>query len=258
MAIPDFQSAMLPILRLFGDGEEHASADYLSAVADACSLTAEERRQLIPSGRQPLYVNRVAWAVTHLVKAGLVERTGRAKVRITDRGREALAANLARVDMTYLMRYPEYVEFRRGSFPVPALGEQATTEPTKTPDELLDASHQLLRQALAQHLLERIKRAPPAFFERVVIDLLVAMGYGGSQQDAAKAVGGSGDDGVDGIIKEDKLGLDFVYVQAKRWSGPVSRPTVQAFAGSLEGQRARKGVLRVPIKTEARVLRGRG
>jgi restriction system protein len=234
---------MLPTLRLLADGEEHASADYLRAVADAFGLTAEERRVLIPSGRQPLYINRIAWAVTHLAKAGLVERTGRARVRITERGREALAANLLRLDMTYLRRYPEYAEFRRRSFPAATVDDHASPEPTATPDELLAASYQVLRQALAQDLLDRVKRAPPAFFERVVVDLLVAMGYGGSQQDAAQAVGGSGDDGIDGIIKEDKLGLDFVYVQAKRWTGPVSRPIVQAFAGSLEGRRARKGVL---------------
>ncbi len=243
MGIPDFQSAMLPILRLLADGEEHRSAAYLSSIADACGVTVEERRILIPSGRQPLYINRIAWAVTHLGKAGLVERTGRGRILITDRGREALAANPSRIDAAYLKRYPEYVEFRRGSLPAVTVDGHDAPEPAQTPDELLDASYQTIRQSLALDLLERIKRAPPVFFERVVVDLLVAMGYGGSQQDAAQAVGGTGDDGIDGIIKEDKLGLDFVYVQAKRWNGPVGRPTVQAFAGSLEGQRARKGVL---------------
>jgi restriction system protein len=242
MAIPDFQSTMVPILRLLADGNEHASAAYTSSLADTFDLTPAERRELLPSGRQPLYLNRIAWGITHLAKAGLIERTGRGRVRITDRGYEVLAKNLPRIDMAYLNQYPEYVEFRRRSAPNKETEGHVIEELPQTPDDLLAASYQELRQALAQELLERIKRAPSEFFERVVIDLLVAMGYGGSQQDAAQAVGGSGDDGIDGIIKEDKLGLDFVYVQAKRWEGSVSRPAIQAFAGSLEGRRARKGV----------------
>ena len=188
-----------------------------------------------------MFANRVAWAATHLAKAGLLERPGRGSVRITDRGREALRTNPARIDLAYLARYPEYEEFRRRapstgagapSSPIAADGQASVPnrrvpdaigalpdQPAiaeQTPVELLETSYQRLRQTLADDLLDRIRSASPRFFEQLVIDLLVAMGYGGSRADAGQAVGGSGDDGVDGIIKEDRLGLDFVYVQAKR------------------------------------------
>ena len=268
MTIPDFQSVMRPLLVVVGDGREHRAPDYVEALAQQFVLTPEERRQRIASGRQELFVNRVAWAATHLFKAGLLERPGRGIVRITDRGCEALRVNPSRVDMAYLSRFPEYEAFRRrpsangATEPDPPIPVDRTrsvsTEPVlvatgappiepavaeMTPAELLETSYQRLRQTLADDLLDRIRAASPRFFELLVVDLLVAMGYGGSLADAGQAVGGSGDGGVDGRIKEDRLGLDFVYVQAKRWDQPIGRPTVQAFAGSLEGQRARKGVL---------------
>ncbi len=249
MAIPDYESAMVPLLRLLADGEEHVSDEYVEALAGHFQVTPDERRELLPSGRQPIFVNRVGWAATYLSKAGLLERTGRKRVRITERGRRALAQQRERIDNDYLAQFPEFIEFRRRN--LRANGQTAEADETGgltadvplSPDEMLEASYQRLRQTLAQDLLERVKHASPAFFEQLVVDLLVRMGYGGSRKDAGQAVGGSGDGGIDGIIKEDRLGLDFVYIQAKRWDGAVSRPTVQAFAGSLEGQRARKGVL---------------
>ena len=267
MSIPDFQSIMQPLLRLVGDGNEHRGREYGEALAREFGLSSAERQQLLPSGRQSVFDNRVGWAATYLVKAGLLERSGRGAIRITDRGRKVLQTNVTRIDIAFLSQYPEFEEFRRRSTPdepaasprSPRNGSRGTggvdPRPTwdreppnrslvaeQTPAELLETSYQRLRQALADELLDRIRTAPPRFFEQLVIDLLVTMGYGGSRADAGQAVGGSGDDGVDGIIKEDRLGLDFVYVQAKRWDQPVGRPLVQAFAGSLEGQRARKGV----------------
>jgi restriction system protein len=250
MVIPDYQTVMLPLLRHLEDGQEHLLDECFPSLAGHFGLSEEEQRELLPSGRQPVFLNRVGWATTYLSKAGLIERTARKRVRITARGYEALRSNLERIDNDYLLQFAEFAEFSRRAPKVS--GElvlakvnvtETSAEPSLSPDEMLEASYQRLRQSLAQNLLERVKHASPSFFEQLVVDLLVSMGYRGSRRDAGQAVGGSGDGGIDGIIKEDRLGLDFVYIQAKRWDGPVSRPTVQAFAGSLEGQRARKGVL---------------
>jgi len=249
MVIPDFQSIMLPMLISMGDGKEHITDDYVDSLSQHFDLDREELRALLPSGRQSVFRNRVGWAATHMYKAGLLERTGRGRIRITDRGQSVLAQRPERINLQYLNQFPEFQEFRATKSKNDVTHSDnkeaiITTQATDSlsPDELLEASYQQLRKSLAQDLLERVKGAPPAFFEQLVIDFLVAMGYGGSRSDAGQAVGGSGDDGIDGIIKEDRLGLDFVYLQAKRWEGTVSRPTIQGFAGSLEGQRARKGV----------------
>ncbi|MCH7577001.1 MAG: restriction endonuclease [Chloroflexi bacterium] len=247
MAVPTFQSVLLPLLRLSADRQERTGADAIGALAEEFKLTQEERKQLLPSGRQRRFDNRVTWGVTYLAKAKLVARTGRGRFQITERGREVLQDDPSRIDIGYLMRFPEFAEFKGAS----AEGDTAQAEPTGqravaeegTPEELLESSYQSLRTSLAKELLDRVKACSPDFFEELVVDLLVAMGYGGSRRDAGQAVGQSGDGGIDGIIKEDKLGLDIVYIQAKRWEAAVGRPTVQAFAGSLEGQRARKGVL---------------
>ena len=247
MPIPDFQSAMLPVLRLTADGSDHTLAEAVELVAAQFKVTDEERNELLPSGRQHRLHNRVGWAKTYLQKAGLVEPNGRGRFRITDRGRDLLRTTPTRIDLRVLQKYPEYVDFK-----VLARGNASNEAPTSssvavdadaTPEELLEQSYQELRRRLAEELLERIKGCSPQFFEKLVVDLLVAMGYGGSRNDAGQAIGQSGDEGIDGIIKEDRLGLDVVYVQAKRWNSTVGRPVVQTFAGSLEGQRARKGVL---------------
>ncbi len=242
MAIPDYQSFFLPVLRLASDGKEHSTAELRERIATELKLSPEEIAQKLPSGAQTVFANRIAWSVVYLAKAGALERIKRGVFRITDRGRELLGLNVPKLTIKHLAVYPEFVAFQKG----PQKGGQdeqgGDHEKPETPEEQLANAYKVLRDALAADLLEAVKKAPPSFFEEVVIDLLVAMGYGGSVEDAGKAVGNPGDGGIDGIIKEDKLGLDFVYVQAKRWSSSVGRPLVQAFAGSLEGFRARKGV----------------
>lgn len=244
MGVPDYQSIMLPLLRYVADGEVHTLREVTDHIAEHFELTPDERRELLPSGSQPTLNNRVSWARTYLAKAGLLEKTGRARFRITERGKAVLRENPPRVDCDLLMRFPEFVDFRTRSQPKPGRRptEGRTTE-EETPEAVLEASYMELRNALAEELLERVRNSDPSFFEQLVVDLLVAMGYGGSRADAGKAVGGSGDGGIDGIIKEDRLGLDTVYIQAKRWESNVGRPAVQTFAGSLEGHRARKGVM---------------
>lgn len=245
MPIPDFQSAMLPILRLAQDGKDHTLGEAVEAIAVEFKATEEERNELLPSGRQRRLHNRVGWAKTYLQKAGLVEANGRGRFRITLRGRQVLQGKPTRIDMKLLEQFPEYNAFAALKHVTPDAPPSVPELPVanETPEEVLEESYQELRRRLAEELLERIKACDPRFFEKLVVDLLVAMGYGGSRRDAGQAVGQSGDEGIDGIIKEDRLGLDVVYIQAKRWNNTVGRPTVQGFAGSLEGQRARKGVL---------------
>jgi restriction system protein len=255
MAIPDFQSLILPLLQLLSDGQEHTSAEVMDHLATSFRLSDAERRELLPSGTQARFTNRIAWAKAHLKKALLLESTGRGTVRITQRGQSVLKENPPVINRAYLRRFPEFMDFRRpvGSEATMASGSATKTsngtgvEPAaisnETPAEAMGNAYETLRHALALELQDRIRQCSPRFFEKLVVDLLVAMGYGGSHRDAGQAVGQSGDGGIDGFIKEDKLGLDVVYIQAKRWEANVGRPIVQAFAGSLDGQRARKGVL---------------
>ena len=241
MPIPSFQDLMLPLIRLMADGEERSSRTLREQLAESVGVTQEEQAVLIPSGRQPLFTNRVAWALAHLKAARMLENPSRGVYRITRRGEDVLAENPSRVDLKYLRRFPEFLEFRGGTQETKVSVLDDTEQ--QSPDELMEASYQALRKDLAARLLAEVKRCSPAFFERLVVDLLLAMGYGGSMADAGSAVGQSGDGGIDGIIKEDRLGLDAVYIQAKRWEGTVGRPLVQAFAGGLDGRRARKGVM---------------
>lgn len=245
MAVPDFQDLMLPILRLAADGSEHTSAEVAEMLSQQFQLNDHELNELLPSGRQSRFANRVGWATTYLRKTQLIEGTGRGRFRITERGKTVVRESPARVDLKYLERFPELASFRGdlSSESQPINGEVAAPIVTQTPRELLEASYQVLRKDVAQELLDRIKQKSPTFFERLVVELLVAMGYGGSLKDAGQAVGRSGDGGIDGVIKEDRLGLDYIYIQAKRWEGTVGRPVVQAFAGSLDEVKARKGVM---------------
>jgi restriction system protein len=239
MAIPDFQSYMLPLLKLTSDQKEHSRRDVAPALAMEFGLTAEEQAMLLPSKRQEVFINRFHWARFHLAKAGLLESPKRGAFRITDRGLHVLASPPPKITIAFLAQFPEFAEFRNTTHSpdVPDTTEEAT------PEETIEAAYQQRREALAAELLTLVKQATPAFFERLVVDLLVAMGYGGSRTDAGQALGKSGDEGVDGIIKEDKLGLDVIYLQAKRWKDKaVGRPDLQQFAGALHGQRARKGV----------------
>lgn len=241
MPIPDFQTLMLPLLRYCADGEEHSNRDAVPALAKEFGLSAEDLAELLPTGRQGRFDNRVGWAKSYLKQAGLLEFTGRGIFRITPRGHEVLKKKPARVDMKYLEQFPEYAAFREGSKRDGGIQELA--KPTEaTPEELLEAGYKQLRAALAADVLQQIKLASPAFFERVVVELLLKMGYGGTREDAGQVVGKSGDGGIDGIINEDRLGLDVIYIQAKRWEGDVGRPEIQKFVGALAGHKAKKGV----------------
>lgn len=242
MAIPDFQTIMLPLVQFASDGQEHSLREAIDYLADYFQLTKEERKELLPSGRQATFDNRVGWSRTHLAKAGLLNSTRRGYFQITNLGQEVLARKPGVINMAFLKRFPDYVEFIKPSNQDVKTAVLHETEASQTPEEAIESAYQRVRQELAKEILTTIKECSPAFFERLVIDLLVQMGYGGTRKDAGEAIGGSGDGGIDGIIKEDRLGLDIVYIQAKRWENTVSRPEIQKFAGALQGQRARKGI----------------
>lgn len=243
MSIPEYQRFFLPVLENAGDGKNHSYGDMYNTIAEEFKLTAEDRAELLPSGTARKFENRVAWAITYLSKAKLLDRMSRGIFRISDRGAEVLKKKPSDLDNRFLRQFPEFLEFSKGTKITAKKEEETEDDSLGTPYETLEEAYQSLRRTLAQELLDRVKACSPQFFERLVVDLLVAIGYGGSRKDAGQAVGRSGDGGIDGIIKEDKLGLDAVYIQAKRWEATVGRPTVQEFAGSLEGHRARKGVL---------------
>jgi len=234
---------MLPTLQFFSDGQEHFGHEIVEAMAAEFKITPEERERLLPSGRQRRFDNRVAWARFHLRKALLLEQTRRGYNQITARGRDVLKKKPDRIDMRFLMQFPEFKEFRSKRRDLENDEADAREEQQAlTLEETLETAHAQIRERLADELLDTLKTCTPAFFEKVVIEVLVAMGYGGSLQDAGRAVGRSGDGGIDGIIKEDRLGLDVIYLQAKRWENVVGRPEIQKFVGALTGQRARKGV----------------
>lgn len=242
MTIPDFQTLMLPLLKLTEDGDEHSLAEVRESLSEQFCVTPEERSELLPSGQQPVFDNRVAWSKSYLVNSGLLEATRRAHFRITGRGRETLASGIDKIDIRYLERFPEFVEFRT---PKKDNGGNGSLEPQPgeaTPQEMLESAHQRIRKEIGAELLAKVKQASPQFFENLVIELLLKMGYGGSRKEAGRAIGRSGDEGIDGIINEDRLGLDTIYIQAKKWDGTVGRPEIQKFVGALHGKRSRKGV----------------
>lgn len=247
MAVPDFQTLMLPVLRATAEGEI-SSAELRESVAQALKLTQDDLAELLPSGKLTKFANRIAWANIFLQRALLIEKARRGVYRITPEGTAALNSNPARIDMRSLERYPAYVEWRKS-------GGAVTSDPTAstaaagniadaTPEEQIERSHTALIAALRAELLEHVLDQSPAFFEKLIIELLIQMGYGGGREEMGKALGRSGDGGIDGVIKEDPLGLDVVYMQAKRYApgNSVGRQEVQAFAGSLEGHRATKGI----------------
>jgi restriction system protein len=244
MAIPDFQTIMLPLLKFCADSFEHTRKDTIDYLAREFTITDEERRQLLPSGSQNIFDNRVAWARSYLKMAGLIINTKRGVFKITDRGRQVLSQNPNRIDIKFLRQFPDFEEMRHGRQKSTANKEISINEdqPTATPQEQLEDAYEILRRSLSQDILTRLKTSSPRFFEKAVVEVLVKMGYGGSRKDAGQAIGCSGDEGIDGIIKEDRLGLDIIYIQAKRWENTVSRPEIQKFAGALQGKRARKGI----------------
>jgi len=240
MAIPDFQSIMLPLLRLLSDGNEHSSQECIRTLADNYNLTEEERKEPLPSGKGLRFNNRVAWGFAHMYKAGLLQRPKRAHYQITGRGHDVLASNPGKISLKYLNQFPEHIAFNKRSDSTES--ELTQSIPEDTPEEALESAHQELKETLASDIIQAIMQCSPEFFERLVVDVLVRMGYGGSRKEAGQAVGKSGDGGIDGIIKEDRLGLDIIYIQAKRWENVVGRPEIQKFAGALQGNRAKKGI----------------
>lgn len=247
MAIPDFQTLMLPLLRLVEDGQPHSMREATAAIGGQFSLSDAEWAEMLPSGRAPLFYNRLAWAKTYLKRAGLIEQPGRGVIAISSNGKHLLSLNPPKIDLQLLQKQPGFTQNKESeeptNSPIPDIAARTNEQSTvATPEETMERSHLQLRQELATEVLESVKRCPPAFFERLVVQLLIKMGYGGSREEAGRAVGKSGDGGIDGIINEDRLGLDAIYLQAKRWEGVVGRPEIMKFVGALAGQRANKGV----------------
>lgn len=241
---------MLPLLKSVSDGNEHKFNDIINNLSDQYSLTEDEKKELLPSGQAFVFANRASWSKTYLKKAGLIYTPKRSFIAITNKGRQVLMENPPSINVRFLQRFPEFLEFQSTK------KEEGTSSETnediktplvdeikaQTPEELIELGYQTIRNSIEQELLSKLKAVSPSFFERIVVELIVKMGYGGSIQDAGKAVGKSGDEGIDGVIKEDKLGLDVIYIQAKRWEGVVGRPELHKFVGALAGQGAKKGI----------------
>jgi restriction system protein len=246
MTIPDYQSLMLPVLRIAAEGETKVP-DAAERIADELGLTQAERDEILPSGRQRILHNRIHWAKFYMTKAGLIDSPARGRFVASAEGRRLLAGNPQAIDVDTLRAFPTFVQFYEASRAETASDTPmlpTAPEATATPEEQIDLAQSVLHAALKADLLQRILAQSPSFFERAIVDLLVAMGYGGSHEDAARRIGKSGDGGIDGVIDEDRLGLDRIYVQAKRYAPHVGvgRPEVQAFVGSLVGNGASKGV----------------
>jgi len=233
---------MLPLLQLTADNQEHSLREAVDILAQQFKLTKEELAELLPNGRKTRFYDRVGWASTYLRKAGLLSSSARGQFRITQRGLDALKQKPNKIGVNFLEQYEEFIQFRTRRDK-----EDKNTDgdlETQTPEEVMDDAYQTWRKSLADEILDNIKVCSPSFFEGLVVDVLVKMGYGGTRQDAGKAIGKSGDEGIDGIINEDRLGLDVIYIQAKKWDKgtPIGRPEIQKFAGALQGQRAKKGI----------------
>lgn len=240
MAIPKFQEITLPMLKLASDGEVWSLAEAREELAKHFQLTGEELEELLPSGRQARFANRVAWAKVYLERGGLLSSPKRAHFQITERGRDVLQDPPEEVSIKFLSQYPEFQEFRSRSSK--STEGESEDESSDTPEETLESAYLTIRKNLASEVLERVKSCTPRFFEHLVVDLLLKMGYGRASGGTGERVGQVGDEGIDGIISEDRLGLEMVYLQAKRWEGTVGRPEIQKFVGALHGKRARKGV----------------
>jgi restriction system protein len=244
LAIPDYETLMLPLLEVAADGNEHSMRDARDQLACKFSLTGEEQNALLPSG-QRVFPNRVGWAKTYLTRARLLDSPRRGVFRISERGRDILREKPQKITAKFLEQFPEFVEFKTTQTRHEGVSEPnaiAIAEDKQTPEEMLEAAYQRLRHDTAAELLFRVKNSSAEFFEHLVVELMLKMGYGGSLKEAGSAIGHSGDEGIDGIIKEDRLGLDVIYLQAKKWAGTVGRPEIQKFVGALQGKRAKKGV----------------
>lgn len=247
MAVPGYESFMMPVLKILSNGQVWRRRDVSERAAELMGIAPDDKALMLPSGKSPVYISRAGWAITYLKQAGLLEVPSRGTYRITERGRAVLGRNLERLDSTTLEEFSEFREFLGRERPPRTAAATTPAEPPPaeeySPEENLTKAYRVLRAALAAQLLDTLKAVEPGRFEEIVIDVLQAMGYGGGREGAARAIGRVGDGGIDGILEEDRLGLDTVYVQAKRWQGNVGRPDVQAFAGALQGQRASKGVM---------------
>jgi len=243
MAVPDFQSFFRPLLEFLSDGNERTMPDARNALAVSMGISKEDLDERIPSGGQTKFDNRVAWAKSFLKQAGAIEVPRRSWFKITARGQKLLTENEGRIDNKVLSQFPEFVAFHspRGTSQAEDV-QVGRKESDQTPEEILQEAYNSIRDSLASELMDKISNNSPKFFENLVVDLMLALGYGGSRADAGKAIGQSGDEGIDGIINEDKLGLDVIYLQAKRWISAIGRPELQKFVGALHGKRAKKGV----------------
>jgi len=242
MAIPDYQTIMLPLLSTLSDKKTYTNREIIELLSNRFKLSDNERKKLLPSGQQLIFDNRVAWARTYLKKAGLLETQKRGTQRITDRGLDVLKENRQKLDVKYLERFPEFLEFRKSPTKEKIKAQQNIIKANKTPEEILEDTFSLIKDNLAEELLEKIKKCSPEFFEKLVVDLIVSMGYGGSIKDAGQAIGKTSDGGIDGIVKEDRLGLDIIYIQAKRWANTVPIKEIRDFAGALLSKKAKKGI----------------
>jgi restriction system protein len=247
--VPDFQTIMLPLLETLADQKEHSLRDLILQICNRFNLTEEDKNELVPSGVQTKIYNRVTWVMTHFKKAKLIVSPKRSTFIIAEKGLEIIKSTPERIDLKFLKEIPEYKQWTetyikdwQETHSSDRKDSVEDLETEKTPEELLDYSYSQLKEELAIELIEKIKECSPGFFERLVIDLLIKMGYGGSRKEAGKVIGKSGDGGIDGIINEDKLGLDSIYVQAKKWEGTVGRPEIHKFIGALAGQGAKKGI----------------
>ena len=247
MAIPKYEDYLLPILKVLADGQAHSMQEISATVAREAGLTEEEQNERLPSG-QKMHYNNVSWARTYLKEAGLIGSPRRAYIIITAAGKELLQTNPNTLTKKDLLKYPSFVAFIKKSTgqrkKKDKTEEDTTLADDAPPTEKLYAAYQELRAALKSELLETIMQCSPFFFEKLVVELLINLGYGGSRQEAGKAFAKSSDEGVDGVIKEDKLGLDLIYVQAKRWqtNNHVGEPQIRDFAGALQGKKTKKGV----------------
>lgn len=240
MGIPDYQSFMLPLLKFASDDKEHTLKETYEKLAQEFNLTPEDKNALLPSGTQQIYKNRIGWARTYLSKASLLESNKRGYLNITKRGKDFLARNPQKISNKDLEQFQEFLVFKSRKNTTATANDKTISE--ETPEEVIENSITELNSNLASELLVYLKEVSPNFFERLVVELLVKMGYGGSRKEAGEVIGKTGDEGIDGIIKEDKLGLDVIYIQAKRWENVISRPEIQKFVGALQGKRAKKGI----------------
>lgn len=243
--IPDYQTLMLPLLKLVADGREYKLSDTVETLAQQFRLSDKERSELLPSGQTFVFGSRVGWARTYLKKSGLLDAPKRGIITITKRGKDVLKENVSEINVKYLKKFPEFLEFqaaKKEEISVIEIGPIEESKLHQTPEELIESGYLSIRKSLEQEILLKLKNIHPSFFEKIVVELLVKMGYGGSIAEAGKATRYSNDEGIDGIIKEDKLGLDVIYIQAKRWEGVVGRPELHKFVGALAGQGAKKGI----------------